>query len=75
MAARRQRRRRHPAVPYRFVSDRGVHRTRQGPSIVRLNDAGIQRRGGAGERGLLFFGEGCVTAGGRHPKAPLFQRH
>lgn len=32
-------------------------RKRSGPRIVRLDQAGLSRHGGAGERGLLHFGE------------------
>ncbi len=58
MAARRQGHRHHPASRHARDGRRALRRPRLGPNVVRLDHAGIQRRGGTGERGLLHFGEG-----------------
>jgi hypothetical protein len=71
MADRRQGHRHHSLSRTPLSGLRALKRPRQGPSVVRLDHAGIQRRGGAGERGLLHFGESAR----RSKDSPLFQRH
>lgn len=74
MAERRKRGRLRLAARRRIGRDLGADRPRQGPRSVLLHEAGIQRRGGTGERGLLFFGDGSDDGAGL-PTAPLGQRH
>ncbi len=49
-------------------------RQRSGPRIVRLDQAGLLRHGGAGERGLLHFGERSPLLR-EDPESPLLPRH